>query len=86
MLKNKVDFEETTALALKLSSTDPALKTTATDLLIGRPKLSLDAIKFLENLATTDPDTATRAKALRGLLRHNSQQEARESAHERAWP
>ncbi len=80
MLKNKVDFEETTALALKLSATVPALKAAATDLLIGRPKLSLDAIKFLENLGTTDPDPASRAKAIRGLLRHNTQQEARESA------
>ena len=80
MLKNKIDFEETTALAMKLSATDPALKSAATDLLIGRPKLSIDAIRFLENLATTDADPASRAKALRGLLRHNGQQEARESA------
>jgi putative heme-binding domain-containing protein len=80
MLKNKVDFEETTALAIKFSSTDPALKAAATDLLIGRPKLSADAIKFLENLATTDADPALRARAIRGLLRHTTQQEARESA------
>jgi putative heme-binding domain-containing protein len=80
MLKNKVDFEDTTALALKLSSTDPALKVAATDLLIGRPKLSTDAIKFLENLAMTDPDPTLKAKAIRGLLRHTNQQEARESS------
>ena len=79
LLKNKVDFEETTALALKLSGTDPALKSAATDLLVSRPKLSLDAIKFLENLATTDADPSAKAKATRGLLRHASQQEARES-------
>ena len=79
LLKNKVDFEDTTALALKLSSSDPALKLAATDLLIGRPKLSLDAIKFLENIATTDADPSVKAKAIRGLLRHTSQQEARES-------
>ena len=80
MLKNKVDFEETTALAIKLSDTDPALRSAATDLLIGRPKLSLDAIKFLEKLATADTDTSARAKAIRGLLRHGTQQEARDSA------
>ena len=79
LLKNKVDFEDTTALALKLSSTDPALKSAATDLLVGRPKLSLDAIKFLENVATTDADPGARAKSTRGLLRHGTQQEARES-------
>ena len=81
MLKNKVDFEETTALALKLSGTDPALKAAAIDLLIARPKLSLDAIKFLEGVATTaDNEPSARSKAIRGLLRHNNQQEARESA------
>jgi putative membrane-bound dehydrogenase-like protein len=80
MLKNKVDFEETTALALKLSSTDPALKAASTDLLVSRPKLSLDAIKFLEGVATVDADPSARAKALRGLIRHTSQQESRESA------
>jgi putative membrane-bound dehydrogenase-like protein len=79
LLKNKVDFEDTTALAMKLSSTDPTLKLAASDLLIGRAKLSLDAIKFLENVATTDADPSTKAKAIRGLVRHSSQQEARES-------
>ncbi len=80
MLKNKVDFEETTAQALKLAEADPALRSAATDLLIGRPKLSLDAIRFLEKLATADADASARAKAIRGLLRHATQQEARESA------
>ncbi len=80
MLKNKVDFEETTSLALRLSTTDPALKASATDLLVSRPKLSLDAIKFLEGVATLDADPSARAKAIRGLLRHTSQQESRESA------
>jgi putative membrane-bound dehydrogenase-like protein len=80
MLKNKVDFEETTALALKLSGNDPALKASATDLLVSRPELSFDAIKFLESVATTDPEPSARAKAIRGLLRHTNQQESRESA------
>ena len=80
MLKNKVDLEETTALALKLSAADPALKAAAIDLLIARPKLSLDAIQFLEVAATTDADPSTRAKATRGLLRHATQPEARESS------
>ncbi len=79
MLKNKLDFDDSTALALRLSETDASLRSAATDLLIGRPKLSLDAIKFLENLALKDPVPTTRARALRGLLRHNTQQEARES-------
>jgi putative membrane-bound dehydrogenase-like protein len=79
MLRNKVDFEETTALAMKLASTDPALKSASTDLLIGRPKLSMEAIRFLENVATADADPSMRARAIRGLLRHGSQQEARES-------
>jgi putative membrane-bound dehydrogenase-like protein len=80
MLKNKVDFEETTALALKLSENDPTLKSSAIDLLVSRPKLSLDAIKFLEGVATLDADPAARAKAVRGLLRRASQQESREAA------
>jgi putative membrane-bound dehydrogenase-like protein len=80
MLKNKIDFEETTALALKLSATDPTLMSAATDLLISRPKLSLDAIKFLEKVATTDPDPSNQARATRGLLRHVAQPEAKESA------
>ena len=80
LLKNKVDFEDTTALALKLSKTDASLKSAATDLLVGRPKLSLDAIKFLEDVTLHDADPSAKAKALRGLLRHTGQQEARESA------
>ena len=80
LLRNKVDFEDTTALALKLSKTDPALKSAATDLLVSRPKLSLDAIKFLEDVANNDADPSAKVKALRGLLRHMSQPEARESA------
>jgi putative heme-binding domain-containing protein len=79
MLRNKVDFEETTALALQLSGDDPALKSTATDLLVSRPNLSPDAIRFLEGVATLD-DPTSRAKALRGLLRHTNQKESRESA------
>ena len=80
LLKNKVDFEETTALAIKLSKTDPTLRSAATDLLVGRPKHSLDAIKLLEDVALNDADPSAKAKSLRGLLRHTSQQEARESA------
>jgi putative membrane-bound dehydrogenase-like protein len=80
LLRNKVDFEETTALALKLAAQDSALRAATTDLLVARPKLSLDAIKFLEKVALTDPDLPSRVKATRGLLRHNSQPEARESA------
>jgi len=80
MLRNKVDFEETTALAFKLAGQDPALRSAVADLLISRPKLTLDSIKFLENIAVADADPAARAKAVRGLLRHPGQPEARESA------
>jgi len=80
LLRNKVDFEETTALAFKLAAQDPALRSAAIDLLSSRPKLSLDAIRFLEAIATADADPAARARAIRGLLRHQAQQEARESA------
>ena len=80
MLRNKVDLEETTALALKLSATDPAIKSSVIDLLVSRPTLSFDAIKFLESLAVGDADTAARARAIRGLIRHVSQPEAKESA------
>ncbi len=48
--------------------------------MISRVKLSLDAIRFLESVATSDADPATRARAIRGLVRHSGQQEARESA------
>jgi len=80
MLRNKVDTEETTGLALKLAANDPTLRLAAIDMLATRPKLSLDAIKFLEIIATTDTFPTARAKAIRGLLRHPTQQEARESA------
>ncbi len=80
MLRNKVDFEETTAQALKLAADDRALRGSALDLLVARPRLSLDAIRFLEGVALGDPDVPSRAKALRGLIRHQDQQEAREAA------
>ena len=82
LLRNKVDFDETTGLALKLAATDPALRSAAIDLMTGRAKLSLDGIKFLEAIATGEApsDPSTRARAIRGLLRHQGQQEARESA------
>ncbi len=80
MLRDKVDFEETTALALKFAAQDQALRASVIDLFIARPKLSLDAIRFLESVALADPETAARAKALRGLIRHQGQQEAREAA------
>ncbi len=86
MLKNKVDFEDTTALAIKLSETDPTLRSSATDLLIGRPKLSLDAIKFLEKEATTDADTSARAKAIRGLAPPQRPAGGPRVGPSRAWP
>ncbi len=80
MLRNKIDLEETTTQALGLAAKDPALRSAVVDLFAVRDKLSLDRIRFLEGVATDDPDAPTRAKAIRGLLRHQNQQEARESA------
>ncbi|WP_435007800.1 DUF7133 domain-containing protein [Tundrisphaera lichenicola] len=80
LLKNKVDFEETTALALKLAGQDPALRSSTIDLMSARKDLTFDAIKFLEKVATGDAEPSVRARAIRSLLRHAKQQEARESA------
>jgi len=80
MMRNKVDLEETTPMAAKLALEDPPLRASVVDLMVSRPKLSFDAIRFLESTAN-DPtgDGALRAKATRGLLRRQNQVEAREA-------
>jgi len=79
ILRNKLDFEETTALALKFAGQDPAIRSAIVDLMAGRKDLPFDAIPFLEKVATSDPEPPSRVKALRGLLRHAHQPEAREA-------
>jgi len=79
LLRNKLDFEETTALALKFAGQDPAIRSAIVDLMAGRKDLPFDAIPFLEKVATSDPEPPSRVKALRGLLRHAHQPEAREA-------
>jgi len=80
MMRNKLDFEETTPLAAKLAADDPKLRASVVDLMVARPKLSFDAIQFLEATANnTSVDAPTRTKATRGLLRHANQPEAREA-------
>ncbi len=80
MIRNKIDTEETTALALKFAGRDPALRLALVDLLIGRAKLSDEAIGFLEGVATADPEPPARARSLRGLVRHQGEPAAREAA------
>ncbi len=80
MMRNKVDLEETTPLATKLALEDSTLRASVVDLMVSRPKLSVDAIQFLESTASSPTvDGSIRAKATRGLLRRQNQPEARES-------
>ncbi len=79
MVRNRLDFEESTALAIRLAGHDDGLRDGVADLLVARPKLSLDAIRFLDGIAAADPRPDARARALRGLIRHQGQQEAREA-------
>ena len=82
MMRNKLDFEETTPLAAKLSADDPKLRASVVDLMAARPKLSFDAIQFLEATANNAAvDSPTRTKATRGLLRHANQPESREAGY-----
>ena len=71
MSRNKIDFEETTPLALKLATEDPAQAGAAVGLVLGRPRLSAESIKFLATVAVSDRSApALRARAIRGLERH----------------
>jgi putative heme-binding domain-containing protein len=73
MARNKLDFEETTTLALKLATEDPSQRPAAIGLLLSRPRLDADSVKFLAMVASADStDPVVRARALRGLQRHQS--------------
>jgi putative membrane-bound dehydrogenase-like protein len=73
MARNKIDFQETTALALKLATEDPSQRPAAVNLLLSRPKLEPELVKFLAMVATSDTtEPVVRARVLRGLHRHQS--------------
>jgi len=80
MVRNKLDFEEATPQAMKAALVDPELRASLVNLMVSRPQLAPDAIRFLEASAT-DQGTASalRTKAVRGLLRRLNQGDARES-------
>jgi len=80
LVKDKIDFEESSAMALKLAGRDPAFRAATVDLLLGRKSLPADAVAFLDGVAASDREApALRAKVLRGLKRHWGQHEARDA-------
>ncbi len=81
MIRHRIDFDETTARALRLANESPALQGALVDLLLRRPTPSPEALQFLGTVAASDQnDPVTRAKALRGLQRHLSQAGAFDAA------
>jgi putative heme-binding domain-containing protein len=70
LIRNRIDFDEATALALKLAVADPLMRDLTVDLLGGRPNLPPEAIRFLGAVAADDQDPpGLRARALDGLRR-----------------
>jgi putative heme-binding domain-containing protein len=68
--RNKLDVIDVTPSILKLAKDDPTFKATAVDLLVGTPKIAADAMRWLEDLASSDKEKSVdRAKAVRGLQR-----------------
>ena len=80
LVKDKIDFEESSAMALKLAGEDPTFRAATADLLLGRPSLPAEAIRFLDGVAASDREApALRARVLRGLKRHWGHREARDA-------
>ncbi len=81
MIRNKLDFEDTTALALRSAGDDPMLRAALVDLMVARSHLSHDAIAFLKQTATlARVDNPVQIRAIRGLLKHQNQTDARDAA------
>lgn len=80
LVKDKIDFEESSAMALRLAGEDPAFRAATVDLLLGRKTLPADAVAFLGGVAASDREApALRVKVLRGLKRHRGRREARDA-------
>ena len=82
LLRHKIDFDDTTAMALRLASTDPALRTAIIDLMASRPSLDAPAVTFLGSIALKDGDPGLRARAIRALIRHNREAASHDAATE----
>ncbi|WP_406697379.1 HEAT repeat domain-containing protein [Singulisphaera sp. Ch08] len=81
LLKNKVDLDGSTAMAIKLAKDDPTLHIATVESLVGQQNLSDDAIRVLGTVAAAGRETpALRTKALRGLVRHLDQPAALDAA------
>ncbi|WP_435018733.1 DUF7133 domain-containing protein [Tundrisphaera sp. TA3] len=82
LLRHKIDFEDATPMALRLADKDATLRAASIDLMASRPALAADAVKFLGSIAAADADPALRVRALRALMRHNKEAEARDAAQD----
>ena len=83
LIREKIDFEETTSQAMKLANDNPTLRASVVDFLTVRPQLSPVAIGFLTQVANNPAlDIADRTQAIRGLIRHASQAAARDACVE----
>ena len=74
MIRNKVDFEDSTPLAVRLAANDPEIRAAVINLMVGRPQLTPAAIEFLQETATrTAVPDPVQMSAIRGLLKHQDQ-------------
>ena len=81
MIRDRVDLEAATSLAIRSARTDPELGAAVVDLMVGRPRLAADAADFLR-VTAVDPAAPgpLRIRAARGLLRHANEPAARPAA------
>jgi putative heme-binding domain-containing protein len=80
LIRNKIDFEDTTTKALKIAGEDPSFRSTLVDQLRNRPALPAEAIAFLEGVASSDQsDPLVRSRALRVLQKHAGTTAARDA-------
>ena len=80
LIRHKLDFEATTAVAMSRAGDDPTLQSSLVDFLTLRSDLAPAAIAFLTRVGgDAKLDSGVRARAIRGLIRHASQPAARDS-------
>ena len=81
MMKNKVEIEGTTQLALKIASNDPVFRAATVGVLANRTNVPSEAFGLLGLVAASDKEPAVlRGRALRGLIRSLDKPAARDAA------
>jgi len=81
LMRNKVEIEGMTKLALKIASTDPVFRAATVGVLANRPTVPAEAFGLLGLVAASNTEPAAlRGRALRGLIRSLDKPEARDAA------